>query len=138
MINGPVIYLDGYMINRISYETIEDDKTETLSTEPQVSYSFGLSDDNKNGLVTIEANVFDKKRARKIEISVSGNFSIPDNGLDVEDIKTYLAQNGSAILYPYVRSIVSVLTTLDGPSAIVMPTLNMVEQFESDEENSEE
>ena len=51
------------------------------------------------------------------------------NDIKKEKIELYLAQNGSAMLFPYVRSIISVLTTLDGPSAVVLPTVNILEEL---------
>ncbi|EIP8075184.1 protein-export chaperone SecB [Enterococcus faecalis] len=46
---------------------------------------------------------------------------------DKEEILNFLGLNGSAILLPYVRAIVSMLTTLDSNQAIVLPTINVMD-----------
>ncbi len=61
--------------------------------------------------MTVELN----QGNRKIMVKMSGNFSIPDLGYTKEEIKLFVALNGSAILYPYLRSVVSIISTLDGP-----------------------
>jgi len=40
-----------------------------------------------------------------------------------------LLKKGIEILYPYLRSVVSIISTLDGPSAVVLPTLNMIDEL---------
>ena len=40
------------------------------------------------------------------------------------EAKKHLSVNGTAILFPYLRSIVSILSSLDNSNAIVLPTIN--------------
>ena len=80
------------------------------------------------GVVKISVSLLDEPNLRTIFLKVLGQFSIP-NDIEREKIELYLAQNGSAILFPYVRSIISFLTTLDGPSAVVLPTVNILEEL---------
>ena len=71
----------------------------------------------------------EEENARRVFVSISGNFTIPESEYSMKEIQVFVAQNGSAMLFPYLRSIVSVITTLDGPSAIVLPTLNMIDEL---------
>ena len=125
--NGPVIYLDGYTIDEISYNTVDDKESLVNRGVPEFSFEFGLTQDLKNAIVRMTVEL--QQENREIVVKMSGNFSIPDSDLPTEDIKMYVAQNGSAMLYPYLRSIVSVITTLDSPTAVVLPTLNMIEEL---------
>ncbi len=127
MTTGPVIEFNGYRIEEIEYKTINDINKSTFSIEPDLSFEFGLSKDMDEGVVKISVSLLDESNLRTIFLKVLGQFSIP-NDIEKEKIELYLAQNGSAMLFPYVRSIISVLTTLDGPSAVVLPTVNILEE----------
>lgn len=129
MAKGPVIYLKGYKINEIKYNTKEESENVLSTGGPEFSFNFGFTEDFKNALVTMDVDLFEEKNERRIFVSISGNFTIPESEYSTEEIQAFVAQNGSAMLYPYLRSIVSVITTLDGPSAIVLPTLNMIDEL---------
>ena len=129
MSKGPVIYLEGYRINKILYKTEEDANNMVSSAEPNFSFEFGFTEDYKKALLTVEVELFDTQRSRFIQVSISGNFNIPESEFTDEEIQLFVAQNGSAILFPYLRATVSMITTLDGPSAIVLPTLNMIDEI---------
>lgn len=128
MTTGPVIEFNGYRIEEIEYKTIHDIDKSNFSVEPDLSFEFGLSEDMDEGVVKISVSLLDEPNLRTIFLKVLGQFSIP-NDIEREKIELYLAQNGSAILFPYVRSIISFLTTLDGPSAVVLPTVNILEEL---------
>lgn len=40
------------------------------------------------------------------------------------DVEKNIRVNGTALLYPYVRSVISTLSSVDSESAILLPTLN--------------
>lgn len=124
---GPVIYLDGYNIDEISYINVSSKETLESKEKPEFSFEVGFTENLEHAIVkmTVELN----QGSRKIMVKMSGNFSIPDLGYTKEEIKLFVAQNGSAILYPYLRSVVSIISTLDGPSAVVLPTLNMIDEL---------
>ncbi|MGF7349034.1 protein-export chaperone SecB [Enterococcus faecium] len=124
---GPVIYLEGYNIDEISYINVSSKETLVSKEKPEFSFEVGFTENLEHAIVkmTVELN----QGNRKIMVKMSGNFSIPDLGYTKEEIKLFVAQNGSAILYPYLRSVVSIISTLDGPSAVVLPTLNMIDEL---------
>lgn len=121
----PVISFEKYEILNIKYEKIEDDRP--LDRDINTQVSIGYTDDFEAGKVEIEVNITDPDLIRLIKVTVRGLFTI-SNGLTEEEVKVYLSQNGTAIIYPYVRSIVSMISTLDSESAIVLPTINTVQK----------
>ena len=60
---------------------------------------------------------------KKIKATITGFFDINTE----ENISDILYVNGTAILYPYLRSIVSVVSALDSSEAMVLPTINVLE-----------
>ena len=59
---------------------------------------------------------------------MAGQFSLAED-LNDEEIKMFVSQNGVAMLYPYARTIVSVITSLDDSNVSVLPTLNFVDML---------
>lgn len=126
----PVIEFKGYEIENIYYnknELSEELKKELTFDEignaMKLAYKTGLSSDEKMGLVSFMINIYRGSDYLNFELEVSGHFAILDK-LNPEKIDEYLSINGTAILFPYVRSIVSMLTTLDSKDAIILPTIN--------------
>ena len=83
--------------------------------------------ESNNAIITIETIVFDKYIEKAypfyLELTVSGFFSFSD--MPEVDIRDMLEVNGTAILFPYIRMIVSNITTNSGVPALILPTLNI-------------
>ncbi|AUI80235.1 hypothetical protein BB562_11480 [Lactiplantibacillus pentosus] len=61
-----------------------------------------------------------------IDLELEGYFEV-SNELDNSKIATALAVNGVAILFPYARSVISMVSTLDSSEVIVLPTINTLD-----------
>jgi preprotein translocase subunit SecB len=59
-----------------------------------------------------------------VEISCKGNFKF-ENVATLEEIPAFFYRNGIAILFPYVRSYLSLVTTQANVPGIILPTLNL-------------
>ena len=70
---------------------------------------------------------------RVADISVIGYFEINPE-VEQEEIEQYLVQNGTAILFPYLRTTISFITSLDNEKAIIIPTINTIGLFEEESE----
>jgi preprotein translocase subunit SecB len=123
----------GYKIQNINYRAkAPEDVTDQSVFEPGLE--FGFDDNFDNGLVKINVRLEDRDD-RIIEIVVEGYFDInKDVSTDKEELQNYLALNGTTILLPYVRSIISMITSLDSPRAMVMPTLNVFDLLNSQDQ----
>lgn len=119
--NKPVISFERYEIVNINYEKLESDLIKEAKIETKVSY--GISEGLEAGKVEIEVRASDPNNDRIISVKVRGYFFIKDE-LEEDTIKQFLAQNGTAILYPYVRSIISMISSLDSEDSILLPTIN--------------
>jgi len=77
---------------------------------------------------------------RLLEIELVGFFKF-ETTLEPERIEKLLRINATAILFPYLRSIVSSITANSGFQTLVLPIVNihkMLEQQETEEENERE
>ena len=59
-----------------------------------------------------------------VEISCKGNFKF-ENVLSFEEIPDFFYRNSIAILFPYVRAYISLVTTQANVPGIILPTLNL-------------
>lgn len=66
-----------------------------------------------------------------LKLEVSAIFEIVDESLNDDDISRLLASNGSAMLYPYVRAITSLISSLDSSESTVLPSLNFSDAYEN-------
>lgn len=117
----PIINLEGYRIKRLLIETIDEE----IDTKPlNIEVTTGIDDKKSSAVLTIEVTL--NIEEKKIELAVDGVFSIGDNfrEKDAEIIENTLRVNGTALVYPYVRSMISVISSLDSETAILLPTLN--------------
>ena len=60
------------------------------------------------------------------------------SNIDNDKKREVLSVNGTAILYPYVRAITSVVTSQDTDPAIILPTVNTLNFLKNEVVNSEE
>ncbi len=131
--NDPVIQFEKYQIEKIDYSVISEDDVNEYKME--FSGIIAISDDEKSGKVTFNLTLPDKKDSRKIKVVITGYFSFRDDVKTEEEKRKYLGVNGAAMLFPYLRTTVSMITVLDKSEAILFPTLNFVELMELSEED---
>lgn len=125
----PTISLEKYEIEEITYSRIVDD-SDFQSENLQVAVKSGLTEDKKYGKVTLEAKFFDEEKNKKVSARISGYYTINVE----EDSEKYIAINGTAILFPYLRSAISMISTLDSQDAVLIPTINVLSILENQEE----
>lgn len=128
-----ILKFTGYKIVNLEYSRDIDllDKDEN---ELEVGVGTAISDDGKQGQVKISVTAIDVENKRTVKAEVLGSFDF----IDVEDKERILAVNGTAILYPYVRAIISTITTQDSLNAIILPTVNTLNFLKNEVVTSEE
>lgn len=114
---------------------IENDETVFSESENNTSFSVSVSNsaiEDGGGLLELEVNVNDHGEGYKREITViiQGIFKFESTDTDY-DLNSILRVNGSAILMPYVRNYISMLTGYDNSTNhILIPTINVQSIFE--------
>ena len=96
------------------------------SIDPKFTISVQIGKNKTDGYkvtLTIEA---DKEKEYELSISLSGLFSIENDNSLTDDIKQDLInKNAVAILMPYLRSELTLLTSQPNMDSIVLPPLNI-------------
>lgn len=109
------LYVDELKYEKLLGEKFDDDGTTEFSRE--------ITDmgDNKHKVsLTLE---IEKENDFSILVKMSGIFEISD---DVPDKSQLLQKNTVAIIFPYIRSQITLLTSQPNMNPIVLPTINVL------------
>ncbi|MEK5331051.1 protein-export chaperone SecB [Lysinibacillus sp. FSL W8-0992] len=83
-------------------------------------------DDIYSGLVKLSIRFGDEKELPYLNVTVAGVFKLNSKiELTEEQVTDYYEINATAILFPYLRSIVTDLTSKGDESPIVLPPINV-------------
>ncbi|WP_024397873.1 protein-export chaperone SecB [Streptococcus suis] len=118
----PVIFLQKYELDEllISRDISEDNLEEKdLSLTAKVA----ITEDKMHGAVKLVVLLVDREHGKKLTATITGYFDLNIE----ENIFEVLYVNGTAILYPYLRSIVSIVSAIDSSEAMLLPTINVLE-----------
>lgn len=129
----PYIKLNGYEIEDLNYtnnvETLKS-YSEGFVFEP----NFSLTKDKLHAKLTVKVSILVEKNSnsknRGISMTINGFFSISEDIVnDEKKVAQSLIVNGTAILFPYVRSIISMISGLDSAQPVLLPTINTTDLF---------
>lgn len=116
-----VVNFKGYSIVHLEMNKNENEiKRENNELSLQIQPYQNSEDENTYKLVMKLSTISIKE---KIDIEIEGYFEFKGN-FEQEEIDTFLKINAASILYPYCRSIISSLTTLDSSEAVILPIIN--------------
>lgn len=119
----------GYKVNKLFFEENEENTNCTIS-------EYNVCPQFMNEIVQVDENDFDVVLGCRIlpteetpfpftaEVIITGRFSIDATNPDKE---TLLNENSIAILFPYLRSTMSMLVLNSNYKPIILPTFNIVE-----------
>lgn len=121
------INFEGYRVVKLNYEVLDSEDVDDSKSE--LSARFGLADDNLSGMVELTTTFVNLPKKAEGLLTIQGKYTL-DKMLGKEKATQFLAQNGAAMLYPYVRTIISVITSFDDQDVTVLPSLNFIDAFE--------
>ncbi|WP_020088518.1 protein-export chaperone SecB [Levilactobacillus parabrevis] len=134
-----VLEFANYRVKNMSYQRNEKYKIndEKIIMNPQVSRKINV--DKNRIYVTLSVvvgSIEDEKLPFQVTCSVIGTFDYrPKEDESEIDLDQLVRVNAVAILYPYVRSIITMLTaTSNEYPSYIMPTINVSKVLASQEE----
>lgn len=123
-----VLTFDNYIVRRILFEANPDFKpNEKITVEMGFSHEFEFDLDQNVAAVCLGCNIFKERNENypfSLEIEIVGFFKF-ETTLESEEAERLLKVNGTAILFPYLRSIVSSLTADSGFQPLILPVMNI-------------
>ena len=123
-----MVHFNGYLINKFSLEKIDN-----IPEEKQKSFdlNYNCYQNEEKGkeyqyCVSIEIILYTNKS--KLELILDGYFDIPEDSDD--NIKqSFLNISAPAILYPYVRTFISNVTSFDIDETVILPVINFADLY---------
>lgn len=127
----------GFRLVKLNYEIKDEEKTagkESTNIKFNIGYALPEEDSGKTGFLLVSCAV-DQFRAQdkmEIEVMLEGAFSFTNQ--DPEFIKEFIRLNGTTILMPYIRNVISMVSGYDTTkNHFLLPTVNVQQLFETDE-----
>jgi preprotein translocase subunit SecB len=117
--------LQGYKFTKINLdlEDIPSNVTFSLDFNPSGEY---IKKENTYNLNFVFQASFDANSGRRIAVDVHCKAEFKFNeSLNFEDIPSFFYPNSIAIVFPYIRSLVSTLTLQANTKPMILPTINL-------------
>ena len=131
-----VIRFENYRVLELSYERKTDvKKSNTINLKPRLINNINIDSSHKKAAVRLGV-VIDEEVPFKLKVEIEGTF-LYDMEEDQNKIgfKNLLNTNAVAILYPYLRSLVSSLTGMSNEfTQLILPTVNVAQMLKNSRE----
>lgn len=130
--NSVLIFKD-YIVNTVEYKRNPKFKKDKNEIPVELSITPLIESNEKKLKVTLETKIFESSEENnypfEMAISITGNFEAEG------DEPRKFEKNAIAIMYPYVRAIVSTYTASANISPLILPAINVNKLIEEQEEN---
>ncbi len=125
-----------YIVNFIEFsrnDDFEDGKTNLdFHINRKVDY---LEDEDNTMLVTIEVTIFDNPKVKNypfsMKLNVTGIFELEN--VDMDKRVSFAEVNSVAILFPYIRSLITTYTSNANIQPLILPPINVLKLIEKEE-----
>lgn len=127
----PIIQFIGYYVQKLFIEKKENWNNDGDSVQliPNLVQKIEKIDE-KNYDLTLQIVICQENMPFDMDVAIKGSFIIENT--DNPDVAMRI--NASAILYPYLRSTVTMATTLAGLPPMILPTINVASVFAEKDE----
>jgi preprotein translocase subunit SecB len=131
-----VIKFDGYEVNSISYERNPNFDAKHASNPiqftPQFAITARINEATKKATLNMVSNHTPENFPFHVTVDFTGHFSYEQEE-DTEEVgfDQFLKVNGSAIMFPYLRMLISQVTGMSNEfPPLILPTINISAFFE--------
>ncbi len=128
-----VLKLENLIINKIEFERgLQDIDQNELSVKINHNISFIKEDEIHR--VDLMVAIEDENELFRLKLNLSGLFSVDMENIDEEMKESLLKRNTLSILFPYLRTQISLITTQPGMKPIILPPININALLENKED----
>lgn len=124
--NKNSIEFTGYRINKFlleKFDNIPDENKKHFNLEFN---SYQNTEKGKENSYMISMNIITYTNQSKLDLTFDGFFEIPNN-VNKETKEYFLSVSAPAILYPYIRTFISNVTSFDIDETVILPIINFAE-----------
>lgn len=123
---GLITFVD-YKVNKIEFENNEEYAGEEVDIDFNIGTEIHISEDGEEMVVILKTNVFEPREGKvypfRMFVEVEGYFK--SNFEDKEQEIRQYGKNAVAILFPYVRALISTFTANANVTPLILPTVNV-------------
>ncbi len=123
---GIITFLD-YRVNKVEFINNSEYNGEEVDIDFDMAVELRTAEDGKEMIVVLKTNIFEPTEEKvypfKMSVEVEGYFKSNFEQED-DDIKKY-GKNAVAILFPYVRALISTFTANANVTPLILPTINV-------------
>lgn len=123
-----VLHFLGYTVDELTFKLKPADTVDTeksIELLPKLSRKIEKTND-ENYSISIVVTLDQEDLPFTAQVSMTGRFLLQG----IKNPEQTMKVNAAAILYPYVRAAISMLTTLANVPPVVLPPVNFVKLFE--------
>lgn len=123
-----VLHFLGYTVDELTFKLKPTDTVDTeksIELLPKLSRKIEKTND-ENYSISIGVTLDQEDLPFTAQVSMTGRFLLQG----IKNPEQTMKVNAAAILYPYVRAAISMLTTLANVPPVVLPPVNFVKLFE--------
>lgn len=123
-----VLHFLGYTVDELTFKLKPADTVDTeksIELLPKLSRKIEKTND-ENYSISIGVMLDQEDLPFTAQVSMTGRFLLQG----IKNPEQTMKVNAAAILYPYVRAAISMLTTLANVPPVVLPPVNFVKLFE--------
>ena len=127
-----------YYVDEVQFYNNQLFEERSVQLDFHISHNIEYTEDENNTFfVTLNIVIFDKAKENNypftMNVSITGIFQT--NIEDVDSIRKFAEINSIAILFPYLRSIVSTYTANANIQPLILPPINVVNMLKENNKN---
>lgn len=119
------LYFDDYIVDSISFKNNPAYKEEETFIDFSVTPQITVGEDKRSMVIKLTVDVFknavENNYPFEMSVTVEGFYSLE---MQEEDVRKY-ERNAIAILYPYIRAIISSYTATANVNPLILPAINV-------------
>ncbi|MCT6514739.1 protein-export chaperone SecB [Bacillus subtilis] len=125
-----IITFNGFKLDHMSYRRSQENGQDQMNLSPKfMIFKIQSEEDASNFNIVLGVKVGGEESALpfEAEVIVKGFFTFnSDESIDyeIDDLQKFTLVNGSAILFPYLRSILTDITSKSNHNPVILPTIN--------------
>jgi preprotein translocase subunit SecB len=141
MDNRAAISFVGYVVNKIDFKTNQEFKDGHSRVKLDLDFDVNIQVDKEKHIASVLLGciINDEYETNNkpffLHVAIEGIFTF-ETDADKELIAKLINNNTVAILFPYLRAIISTITINCGINAVMLPTINIVEFLKKKENTS--
>lgn len=134
-----IFIFENYIVNKINFEkNTEFNFNKPIDLDFTVNINVAIEDTAPRGRVTLDANVFSEALKEgypfSLFVSLTGSFAVADNSMTKEQYSKFCELNGTAALFPFLRTIIADITKTANLPPLMLPLINVQNLVENQNE----